>query len=167
MRLNFRIKHLLCFMAIIAGMLQLFVWEPWEEPRFRRRTRAAVRLVEERLAIELSDSNCAPWAGVYRLESDLHDATLTIAPNAGWVMKQHYGEGCFGHTDYNFGQCSLEQDGIRLTPWMTTPEVPRELLLDFASGDWRLRRVRRNQDGDDECWSKQIEESFDGEAISQ
>ncbi len=84
MRLTFRIKHLLCLMALVGGMLLLFVWEPWEEPRYRRRTIAAVRQVKERLAIELSDVNSAPWAGVYRLESELQNATLTIAPNAGW-----------------------------------------------------------------------------------
>ena len=167
MRLTFRIKHLLCLMALAGGMLQLFVWEPWEEPRYRRRTIAAVRQVEERLAIELSDVNTVPWAGVYRLESDLHNATLTIAPNAGWVMARHHGGGCFVHTDYNFGRCALEQGAIQLTPWMRTPEVPSALLLDFSSGDWRLRRMRRDQEGDDECWSKQMEECFDDEAISQ
>lgn len=134
-------------MLVVCVAIQIVLWEPWEEPRDRRRTIAALQRVTDRLAKELSNVDRASWSGVYRLDSDI-TMKLTIGPDSGWILEEIEGlGGCLVFTRTSFGRCSLRDNTVHLIPWLNdayTP-LPDKVQLDNSSGVWRLEAQRRDQ----------------------
>ena len=129
MRIKFGIKHLLGLMIVIGVAIQMILWEPWEEPRYRRNTLAALNRLETKLASALSDPRRASWAGVYCCEDEYYDMTLTIAPNVGWLMERRTSGGCLVYTDFNFGQCTVDKERVRLIASLNEPQSPIVLVI--------------------------------------
>jgi hypothetical protein len=129
-QLKFGVKHLLVLMVVAASAVQLILWEPWEEPRYRRSTLSALNRLEKQLESELLDPRHVSWAGVYSCEDEFYDLTLTIAPKVGWLMERRTSAGCFVHSDFNFGRCTVEKDCVELTACLNDPRSPRVLVID-------------------------------------
>ena len=159
MRIRFGIKHLLGVTVLVGGICQLFIWEPWEEQRYRRTTRRAMALVEARLARDLAEKLPESWAGTYRNDDETSNSILMITPEAGWVVTRWFGGGCFFFEDYNFGDCELIGDTVRLIPWLAKPEVPHLLRIARTDTGWQLiSQTQREINLAADSWTKEPED---------